>query len=223
MKIQNNFSTSIHLVLRDLIEKKSKRDQIKFTSAQLASALCMPRSMITKLTHFDSSKRVINPRIDTLLKIVEFFKADGFNITVNDLLGITTKSIDVQEQKILIQKIARKIPLYSSDLQTKKIGNIDIKIYNSSQNIFAIRINKEIKPFFKNGSIFIIDKDQNPEDDMLVAVNFHNSLEIQIKKFHIENGKRNLSSLDYDEKRNIPIPNPKCKIIGVVIQINAKT
>src|SRR3990167_10553215 len=113
VKTSNSFTTSIHLVLRNLIEQKSKRDQIKFTSAQLANALSMPRSMITKLTHLDESKRVINPRIDTLLKIVEFFRSDGFNITINDLLGITTKSIDVQNQKVFIQDFTRKIFLHS--------------------------------------------------------------------------------------------------------------
>lgn len=55
----------IHLTLRKLIEEKSKCDNVKFTACQLAQALSMPRSMITKLTHPDKSKRVINPRIET--------------------------------------------------------------------------------------------------------------------------------------------------------------
>ena len=123
--------TSIHLVLRDLIEKKSKRDKVKFTSAQLANALCMPRSMITKLTCLDESKRVINPRIDTLLKIVDFFRSDGFNITIDDLLGITKKSIiDVREAKLQYQNISRTVSFYFPLLiiMKKKLGTIDIKI-----------------------------------------------------------------------------------------------
>lgn len=222
VRISNNFTTSIHLVLRELIEEKSKRDQIKFTSAQLANALCMPRSMITKLTHPDESKRVINPRIDTLLKIVEFFRSDGFSITINDLLGITTKSIDVQDQKPLIQPVSRKIPLYSFDAQSnKKLGTVDIKTPNMSKNIFALYADEDIKPLFKKGSIFIIDQDQSPEDDTLVAVNLKNSSEIHIKKYHIEGNKRILKSLDPNEDKIVLIP--RFEIMGVIIQVNAKT
>ena len=223
VKISNSFTTSIHLVLRNLIEEKSKRDQIKFTSAQLANALFMPRSMITKLTHPEESKRVTNPRIDTLLKIVEFFRSDGFNITINDLLGITTKLMDVQEQKISVQHVTRKIPLYSINFESNtKVGNVDIKISSHSENIIALYANKDIKPFFKKGSIFIVDKDQKPEDGMLVAVKFNHSSETVIKKFHTEGSKKILKSLDSNEKI-ILLSNQKIKIIGIIIQVNAKT
>ncbi|OGT42097.1 MAG: hypothetical protein A3F42_02365 [Gammaproteobacteria bacterium RIFCSPHIGHO2_12_FULL_37_34] len=224
MKISNNFTTSIHLMLRNLIDAKSTRDQIKFTSAQLANALCMPRSMITKLTHPDESKRVVNPRIDTLLKIVEFFKSDGFNITINDLLGITTKSIDVQNQKILIQDFTRKILLHSFNFKsTKKLGTIDMKVPSNSKNILALYADKDIKPFFKKGSIFIIDKDQHLEDGMLVAIVSHDSLETQIKKYHIEGNKRILKSLDHHVKEIVLMPHLKIEMIGAIIQVNAKT
>ena len=224
MRISNNFTTTIHLMLRNLIDAKSTRDQIKFTSAQLANALCMPRSMITKLTHSDASKRVVNPRIDTLLKIVEFFKSDGFNITINDLLGITTKSIDVQNQKVFIQDFTRKIFLHSFNFKsTRKLGTIDIKVPGNSKNILALYADKDIEPFFKKGSIFIVDKDQYLENNMLVAIILNNSLEIQIKKYHIEGNKRVLKSLDHPVKKIVLMPHLKIEIIGAIIQVNAKT
>lgn len=223
MKISNNFSTSLHLVLRDLIEEKSNRDQIKFTSSQLATALCMPRSMITKLTHPDESKRVINPRIDTLLKIVDFFRSDGFNITIDDLLGMTKKTVDVQEQDILTQNIIKKIPLYSfNSASNKKLGVIDIKISSKSKNVLAYYANEDIQPFFKKGSIFVIDCDQQPDDETLIAVNVKNSMEIKIKKYHVENNQHILKSLDPNDEP-ILMPNPLFDIIGVVVQVNAKT
>ena len=222
MKILNNFSNSIHIVLRDLIEEKSNRDHIKFTSSQLATALCMPRSMITKLTHPDESKRVINPRIDTLLKIVDFFRADGFSITIDDLLGITKKTIDVQEQNILAQNIVKKIPLYSfNTASNKKLGIIDIKISSQSKNILAYYADEDIKPFFKKGSIFVIDRDQQPDDETLVAVK--KSMGIKIKKCHIENNERILKSLDPNDEEIVRMPNPFIEIVGIVIQVNAKT
>lgn len=223
MKISNNFSTSLHLILRDLIEEKSNRDQIKFTSSQLATALCMPRSMITKLTHPDESKRVINPRIDTLLKIVDFFRSDGFNVTIDDLLGTTKKTVDVQEQDVLEQNIVKKIPLFSfNTVSNKKLGVIDINISSKSKNILAYYANEDIKPFFKKGSIFVIDRDQQPCDETLVAVNVKNCMEIKIKKYHIENNQHILKSLDSNDEQ-ILMPNPLFDMVGIVIQVNAKT
>lgn len=224
MKISNNFTTSIHIVLRNLIEEKSKRDQINFTSYQLANALCIPRSIITKLTHPDKSKRVTNPRIETLIKIVEFFKADGFNISIDDLLGISKKTIDVQDQKLLAQNITRKIPLRpfcgESD---RKLGTIDIKVSSKSKNIFALYADEDIKPIFKKGSIFIIDPEIEPEDDTLVAVNLNKSKDTQIKKYHLENNKIVLKPLIANREKIILLPNHQFAILGVVIQVYAKT
>src|SRR3990167_9854928 len=109
----NHLMISIHTELKKLIELKSQRDQIKFTAAQLAYALNMPRSMITKLTHSDLSKRVTNPRIDTLLKIVDFFKKAGFNINIDQLLG-NKNLIDIQNQ-MSTQLITKSISLFSFD------------------------------------------------------------------------------------------------------------
>src|SRR6188472_954785 len=92
---------TIHLTLKNLIEEKAKRDNAKFTACQLAEALGMPRSMITKLTHYDKSKRVLNPRIDTLIKIVDFFRADGFNVTLDDLIGRRTKTINIKHPLVI--------------------------------------------------------------------------------------------------------------------------
>lgn len=224
VKITNNFTTSIHLVLKELIEEKSKRDQIKFTSSQLANALCMPRSMITKLTHPDLSKRVLNPRVDTLLKIVEFFRKDGFSITIDDLLGTKIgTSIDVQSQQVLSKSVSRKIPLYSFEGKTnKKLGTVDVKIPSHSKNVFALYADEDIKPFFKKGSIFIINEDENLEDDTLIAISFKKQEKFAVKKFHIEGTKRILKSLDYHEKQIILMPTTQCEIAGVVIQVNAK-
>lgn len=74
----------IHSVLKYYLEQKSQRDQCAFTVFQLAKAMDMPHSILVKLMHEDPTKRVQNPRIDTLVKIVEFFRAEGFFITLDD-------------------------------------------------------------------------------------------------------------------------------------------
>lgn len=211
---------SIHTVLRNLIEEKSKRDNKEFTAYQLARALDMPRSLITSLTHSDESKRVVNPRISTLLKIVDFFRADGFDIKIEDLLGLNTNTIDITQEQPAINQYLITIPVYS--LINKKLGTIDLEISNTATNVMAVYINEEIPPFFKIGSIFIIDKDLSPENDNLVAVTLNNPEHILIKKYLYSKGKTYLQSLDKQENI-IVMPTMQLKIIGVIIQVNAKT
>lgn len=223
MKIPNNFSTSIHTVLKDLIEEKSKRDNIKFTSYQLASALSMPRSIITKLTHTDESKRICNPKIDTLIKIVEYFKEDGFNITVDDLLGIKARSVDVQSQSSMARNSLQSIFLYSLANIEQKMGIIEIKLSDAHKNVLAYYLEEDIEPFFKTGSIFIVDLDLQPSHDTLIALQLDNSKKINIKKYFVEKNKIILKSLDYKNKDIVLMPTQACKILGVIVQINAKT
>ncbi|TAK74012.1 MAG: hypothetical protein EPO11_07485 [Gammaproteobacteria bacterium] len=184
----------------------------------------MPRSMITKLIHPDESKRVLNPRVDTLLKIVEFFKTDGFNITVDDLLGVKSSSILIQDQKINPKNTQRTISLFSFDNKTKtKLGTIDIKTSIQSDNVIALLADDDIKPLFKKGSIFIVDPDATLENDTLVAVKLNQSKKIQIKKYQIQGHKRILISLESHEKPIVLMPTERHDILGAVIQINAKT
>lgn len=94
-----NHNSELHTVLKDLIDLKSKRDGKIFTIYQLAKAINMPHSILVKLMHSDPTKRVNNPRIDTLTKIIDFFKSDGFSISIDDLL-FGQKEIDIHSQSI---------------------------------------------------------------------------------------------------------------------------
>lgn len=208
--MQNNISTSIHIVLKELIEAKSKRDKIKFTSYQLANALSMPRSIISKLTNPDESKRILNPRIETLIKIVDFFREDGFDITIDDLLKKKT------------DKYIANIGTYSLSNLDSKIGNVQISTSSNSTNLVALHAEKDISPFFKSGSIFIVDRDKNPEHENLIAIKFSNSEEVQIKKYLRDRNKIILQSLDYQAKDSVLLPTEECTIVGVIVQVNAK-
>src|SRR3990167_10301056 len=96
------YSNNIHLVLRNLFEKKTEKDKKNFTIYQLAKAIDVPHSILVKLMHTDPAKRVLNPRIDTLSKIVDFFKNDGFDIAIDDLISGAkiSSSIDVTAQTL---------------------------------------------------------------------------------------------------------------------------
>lgn len=223
MKDINNFSTSIHTVLKGLIEEKSKRDNVKFTGYQLAYALGMPRSIITKLTHSDESKRIVNPKIETLLKIVEFFKSDGFDITIDDLLGRTSRSIDIQSQPLLLNKELQTVLLYSINNAMQFLGSVDVKLPSSVNNARAFYLEEDIQPFFKIGSIFVVDLNREPSNDTLIAVRLDASEKIQIMKYHHIKNKTILKPLNNDENDIVLMPTHSYNILGVVIQINAKT
>jgi hypothetical protein len=214
-------TTSIHIELRRLIDEKSQRDKVSFTACQLAHALGMPRSMITKLTHPDESKRVTNPRVDTLMKIVDFFRADGFAVTIEDLLGRETKVVDVRGQ-LLPKNRSISVPIYSLDAPDDKLGKVAIKISVNHSKILGFRTSKAIKPFFKVGSIFIVDPTAELEDDVLIAVKLASDGRIDIKKYKKHKNKVMLESLDNKEKSIHLLPTSQVIIVGVVVQINAQ-
>lgn len=216
-----NYNGELHLTLRELIDRKSKRDGVTFTIYQLAKAIDMPHSILIKLLHQDPTKRVNNPRIDTLTKIIEFFRLDGFSVTIDDLL-FGYKEIDIQSQSITVGSTERKIETFSLECDTKKIGVIDIKLPEPNGNFIAFLTDEDISPFFKRGSIFIVDKHVTPENDNLIVIKIDGYKKILVKKLLIDKNKKYLLSLNNEEQIQL-LPTLHYSILGVVIQVNAKT
>jgi len=212
---------SMHLTLKRLIDEKSMRDRVKFTACQLAQALGMQRSIITKLTHNDITKRVTNPNMDTVIKIVEFFKADGFDITIEGLLGLATKAVDIKNHKAVPYRQAVTMPIYSIS-KKEKMGIIDIKMTESHKDTIALYADRDIKPFFKTGSIFVVDQNAVLKNGNLIAVKLDGSDNIDVKKYCILKNKIFFKSLDEREK-DILLSDTQSEIIGVIVQVNAKT
>lgn len=185
----------------------------------------MPHSVLLRLIHLEPTKRVNNPRIDTLYKIVEFFKLDGFNITVNDLLmGLSDKAeMTIQEQQASSFNTEVELPLYSFDATKQdKIGQIKIKLSTAAKNLIGLLSDEEIKPIFKIGSIFIVDPSAKIENHSLAAIKIENNQQILIRKIYLEPNKTLL--MTYDNSTAPLILNPQLhSILGVVIQVNAKT
>lgn len=204
------YQNDIHLVLKDLIDRKSKRDHLNFTLSQLAKALRMPHSILSKLTHEDPSRRVNNPRLDTLCKIVHFFKNDGFDITIDDLLqGLDKK---------------RVIPLYFLDSElNNKIGTVEVDIATDARNLLAFVSDEYIEPMFKKGSIFIVDTLAKPTHHTLVAIQMQGYEKILIRKLFIHKHKKELRVHDNDPSPISLMPTQQYRVVGVVIQVNAKT
>ncbi|QDQ41185.1 hypothetical protein E3226_011905 (plasmid) [Legionella geestiana] len=222
MVISVDSGNELHLKLRELLELKSKRDGKVFTTYQLAKAIHMPHSILVKLIHADPIKRVNNPRIDTVIKIIDFFKSDGFLITIDDFL-FRKNEIEIQDQFVEKNSVERKIDTFSLDSELNRVGFINIKIPEKHHNLMAFISDEEISSFFKSGSVFIIDKDLEPENENLVAVKIESHKKILIKKLLIENEKRILLSIDDKNHKTILMPTFHYLILGVVVQVNAKT
>lgn len=222
MEASINYRNELHSMIRGLIDLKSSRDGKVFTSYQLAKAINMPHSILVKLIHPDPSKRVNNPRIDTLVKIIDFFKSDGFIVTIDDFL-FQKNEIDVQSQLITSDQVEKKIQLFSMNYHPNEIGQITVKVNRSHSDLMAFLSEEEIKPFFKAKSIFIIDKLIKPENENLVAVKIENHEYIVIRKLLINGHHKILISLESSEIMTKLIPTTHYSIIGVVVQVNAKT
>lgn len=225
MTVATTYANDLHKTLKKLMELKSKRDKSSFTMYQLAKALDMSDSMLVKLMHADPQKRVVNPRIDTLAKIVDFFKKDGFKITIDDLLmGFKSKVIEVQEQDIEPFTVEKYIPVYSfSSKHKEKLGTINIKLKNHAKNIIALLADEDINSLFKKGSTFIIDTKTQPQNDNLVAVKIEDHPRILVRKLSISASKQTFLPLGNDIDAINVNTKHNYSILGVIIQINAKT
>lgn len=227
MEFTQNCNNKIHTTLQELIDRKSMRDGKIFTIYQLAKAINMPHSILIKLIHDNPNKRVKNPRTDTLTRIVNFFKQDGFNITIDELLTGFRSSIvvSITEQNINAFTVTKSIAVYSmSAVSESHIGMTDIKLTQDSENIIGFLSDEDIKPMFKKGSIFIVDTALKPEHDMLVAVKIHeHQSKIIIRKFCIVNHKKILTSYDNNILPFEISSESHHHIVGVVVQVNAKT
>jgi transcriptional regulator with XRE-family HTH domain len=198
---------------------KSLRDGKDFSIYQLAKAINIPHSIIVKLLHSDPSKRVSNPRIDTLAKIVDFFKSDGFQVTIDDLI-LGNYEIDINSVSIKhTENIA--VEIFSLDNIYKNIGKININLTTKSDGLIALLSDKKIDPFFKAGSVFIIDTTIPIKEDNLVAVRMEEKPIVQIKKLIINNKIKHLS--DLIGSNLIKFSAVHHHILGVIIQVNVKT
>lgn len=215
-----SLSSEIHHKLKELIDLKSRRDGKEFTITQLAKAIEMPHSMLVKLVHADPNKRVVNPRIDTIKKIVEFFKSDGFSITIDDFI-FGKNEIDINSISLNQETEKYSLEVFSLNDIHKKIGNVDINVPVKSNGLLAFITDAEIKPFFKSGSMFIVDTKMKTENEHLVAVRLDNNSDIEIMKLNEKNNTRYLSSLT--GAKDIIFSPVLHHIIGVIVQVNAIT
>jgi hypothetical protein len=209
---------AIHSALKQLIDLKSKRDHSHFSLSQLARAIDMPHSILSKLTHEDPARRVSNPRVDTLSKIVDFFKGDGFDVTIDELLaGQGIKPAQEQPKRKLL------LPLYFLDADlSNKIGTFEYEGPGDVNSLIAVVTDDYIEPLFKKGSIFVVNTQGEPEEGSLVAVQLSGHDKLLIRKFFVSGGKILFKLHDQDPSPLVMMPTQQYKIVGPIIHINLK-
>ncbi len=153
----------------------------------------MPNSILVKLVHPDEEKRVHNPRIETIVKIAEYFKGDGFEVAVEDFFSVRKNESMIAANSISPFIYENVIPVYSIDSDlTKNIGDIRTKLSKKDLKAIAIVTNRFIPPIFEKGTVFIVDTEIKPENESLLAVKENG--QIKIKKLIIDNNKYLLDS-----------------------------
>lgn len=202
--------------IQNLIDEKQRRDGTKFTPANLAKAINVDRSLVTRIL----SGEVTNPRVDTLSKIVKFFITDGFNLRLDDLLGLSSL-VNINDQ-VVTQETNFDLPLYSMhNFDGEKIGTVSISLPYAPNGKLAFVSHVDIPPIFRAGSIFIVDTLKNAENNRLVAILADNKIHIRRYFTNYESNGGKLVTMSNDEEK--PLDIKKEKIVGVVIKINAKT
>ncbi len=213
---------NLHIKLSELISAKSRRDQKKFSIMQLSKALDMPHSILVKLCHHDPEKRVVNPRIKTLQRIIDYFQKDGFNVTIADLIANDNEMSFINSS---IHHDPISIPLYKSDNLVSIDsceGMIDVTIKKEHNKLIAIRAKEYVQPIFLPGSLFIVDTQAIPVDDHMLAVNDLENNKVIFRKLHQQGRSRIIYSLSTEDKSIDLNRSKSVKVIGVVIQINMK-
>lgn len=211
----------IDLALYDLIEQKKNRDG-KFTRQDLANAIGVNPSILTRIAHADPMKRQTNPQLHTLQKIVEFFQLDGFDITLNDLIQQETQRVVFSEnthRQLPTNEIT--IPLFELYSDLNRIGKITTDVEVNDSVLVGFKSDEFIPPFFKKGTVFVANRESLPEVDNLVVVKSGSSGCFQLRKVAQDEANMKIYLID--------VRNPHLKyefsvasFIGVVHQINAK-
>ena len=214
---------NLPMMIRQLIAQKAARDGGNFNVSQLAKALNMPHSILVKLLHLDPAKRVTNPRIDTLIKIVDFFRQEGFAISLDDLFSgvLPEQHVDVASQHTGEFAIQKTLPVFSFAVHDEQpIGEVTIKLTQPAEHAVVYMTDQDIPPLFKAGSLFIVDTYRLPEEAMMIAVRLMPGDGVKIGKLKVSAHRRVLLAFDTQEPA---IDISSAEVLGVVIQVNAKT
>ena len=203
--------------LQKLIELKSIRDNVAFTASKLAKAIDVDRSLIQRIL----KGKVQNPRIDTLIKITQYFVDEDFSLTVDDLTQWETQVVAVQEQAMTIEE-TNTFPLYhSSEFNGNPFATATVRAPRASPSTVAILADVNMGSICPENSIFIVDMLREPAQGNLVAIRLGKEDGIIVRRyFKMENSSPVLKGQTPDVPDIIMDEQHEVTIIGVVTRTN---
>ena len=210
---------SLAEAISNLIALKSKRDNVKFTSYKLAKQIGVDRSLLQRLL----TGQIHNPRLDTIIKVIDFFVKDGFPLSLEDVIQWKSGIVSVPEQPVM-EDVQVNLSLYQMKHFGERIGNVTVSLPHHSLGRIAVLAEEDIGDFFKAGSVFIVDMMKRPEDNNMVMYRTEPNKIIPAKFLDSGNMVRLTPCEGKGEIKPVEISTDKAKdsIIGVVIRINVK-
>jgi len=116
------------------------------------------------------------------------------------------------------------VPQYNWFGEKDDSKSISININNKfSKNLIALVSDRDIEPIFKKSSIFIIDRDVTPTNNNIIGIKLDPNGVILIRKLNINNQKKSITLFDNKSEELDLLSTRYYDIIGVIVQIVAKT
>lgn len=205
--------------LTKLISAKTLRDKKRFTPSALSNALGLKRSVIQRLVHPDPEKRVTNPRVDTLMKIVNFFREDGFNISLDHFTSGSLEQDTQHGEHVL--KLQKTIELYPSAVSLSHgYEAVELKLLSDIRRPLAYMPAEGSVPFFQDGMVYVMDTEETPDPNANQTLIVKTGRDgVMIGKYSLEHNQAILTPLVQDQT---PVQLDVGKdhlILGVVKQI----
>lgn len=200
----------------NLIKLKSDRDRVDFSLKSLADAIKISSSIFYKLLRDDEAKKTKYISKNVLKKITDYFQSEGFNISLDEILG--SKKVYIEDTRLTPEKTKTGIKIFDSNNCLICIGKIDtdIELNFADHDIIGYKFEEFIPPFFPSGSIWFADADKEPENDTICAFKFDNK--VVLKRYLIAKNEILLGDLNKGvlktEKYTVDY-----KLIGEIIKV----
>lgn len=205
--------------LTKLISAKTLRDKKRFTPSALSNALGLKRSVIQRLVHPDPEKRVTNPRVDTLMKIVNFFREDGFNISLDHFTSGSLEQDTQNGEHVL--KLQKTIELYPSAVSLSQgYEAVELKLLSDIKRPLAYMPAEGSVPFFQDGMVYVMETDENPDPNANQTIIVKTGRDsVVIGKYSQENNQSVVTPLIHEQAPVQLSSGNDHTILGVVKQI----
>ncbi len=212
-EVKNSADIRNHIL--DLIQKKSKRDNIEYTIRSLGRDINKCHSILYRYLTEDLSQQNKYLRVEILKKIADHFKSDGFDTSLERFLN--SDKIYIEGVNTVKTCIVNNIPMYNNKNTNELIETIqtEINLKYINHNFIAFKFDEYVPPIFHGGSIWFVDCDLEPVNNSICAIEYQNKL--ILRKYFIT--KKDILLFDLNESSGVSEKyNVKYNILGTAVK-----